>query len=370
MPTLLEQLRQTRSERAARADELNAIVLGIEARDSQPAVDGRPLSEDEQREFDALIVELRELREREDQQLEIQRARDAVADAERRGGAVVRSEPLTYNRHNGHERSYFQDLAIMAGISGDRRAAGERLMRHGQEMGVELVERARRREEREARSEQEVRTAFGMRQDAPSPFEKRINPNRTDGQGGYFVPPLWLIDEYIAGLRYGRPFVNGMRNLDLPTGTDSINIPKLSTLTTVGVQTGDASAVASQDFTDTAVTANVKTLAGQEDVAIQLLEQSPNQIIDRVVMEDLIADYQLKADIQALNGTNSAGQVQGIESLSGINSVTYTSGSPTQTGLWSPLAQAVSQLVQNRKKADGLRCWMTPRRWYWIVAGL
>ena len=35
---------------------------------------------------------------------------------------------------------------------------------------------------------------------------------------------------------------------------------------------------------------NVKTIAGQEDVPIQLIEQSPGQILDRVLMTDLIAD--------------------------------------------------------------------------------
>jgi hypothetical protein len=65
-----------------------------------------------------------------------------------------------------------------------------------------------------------------------NPFEKRVNPNRTDGQGGYFVPPIYLIDEFIPALRAGRTAANLCRQMDLPAGTDSINIPKIATGTT------------------------------------------------------------------------------------------------------------------------------------------
>ena len=84
------------------------------------------------------------------------------------------------------------------------------------------------------------------------------------------MPPLWLITDYIPALRAGRVAADLCRQMDLPPGTDSINIPKIKVPTKVAPQTADAAAVASQDFTDTSVQANVKTLAGQEDVAIQL----------------------------------------------------------------------------------------------------
>ena len=71
-----------------------------------------------------------------------------------------------------------------------------------------------------------------------NPVEKRVEPNRTDGYGGYFIPPLWLPEQYIPGLRAHLVAAGLCRQLDLPAGTDSINIPKLSTLTSVGYQTG------------------------------------------------------------------------------------------------------------------------------------
>ena len=106
----------------------------------------------------------------------------------------------------------------------------------------------------------------------------------------YAIPPLWLIDEYIPALRPGRVAAGLCKQMPLPEGTDSINIPRLLTPTLTGIQTADAAPVMSRDFSDTFQQANVKTISGQEDVPIQLIEQSPGQILDRVLMTDLIAD--------------------------------------------------------------------------------
>jgi HK97 family phage major capsid protein len=146
-------------------------------------------------------------------------------------------------------------------------AAAERLARHAEELKVDLPKLAARRAER---AERELRSVH-----QESAFERRANPNRVDGQGGYFVPPEWLVSDYIDLPRFGRTLANSVRNLTLPGGTDSINIPKVATGTATGVQTADAAAVVSQDLTDTFVTAPVRTIAGQQDIAQQLLDQSP-----------------------------------------------------------------------------------------------
>jgi len=83
-----------------------------------------------------------------------------------------------------------------------------------------MPKREEARAKRSAEGERSIRARGGS-------FEKRVNPNRTDGQGGYFVPPLWLVDEFVAYLRAGRTTANLPMQLDLPTGTDSINLPKV-----------------------------------------------------------------------------------------------------------------------------------------------
>jgi hypothetical protein len=318
----------------------------------------------------------------DEQELKDRRAADA-ARASAGTGASVTGEPLTYRSDNEREVSYFADLAAttVRSISDrvDPVSAAERLERHAKEMHAELPKRAAARERRAERQVDEAERAFtgsfvdGERRglDA-SPFERRVNPNRTDGQGGAFVPPLWLIDEYIPALRAGRVAAARARNLDLPQGTDSINIPKVSTTTSVGVQSGDNAAVTSQDLTDTSVQANVKTLAGQEDVALQLIEQSPGQIVDRVIMEDLLADYNRLVDRQVISGTGSNGQILGILPAANWSAlgVTWT-GSPTIGHAFTHVLGAMASKVSyNRFNLQSFEYLLHGRRWFWYATAL
>ena len=68
------------------------------------------------------------------------------------------------------------------------------------------------------------------------------------------------------------------------------------------VQQQNNAGLPSADWTDTAVQANVKTIGGYSDVALQLLEQSPNQIVDEVVTTDLMAAYNKFLDQQVIAG--------------------------------------------------------------------
>ena len=163
--------------------------------------------------------------------------------------------------------------------------------------------------------------------------------------------------------------------MPLPPGTDSVNIPKLSTLTLTAPQNADNAAVASQDYTDTVVTANVKTLAGQEDVAIQLLEQSPGQIVDQVIMQDLMADYNRLVDRQVIYspGTNNsslgAGQIQGIypsTNWSGTNTITWTSNATYGGAFFNVLQANVSKIAYNRFDLSQVHHVLHPRRFFWF----
>jgi len=347
-PSLLESLLEKRNGLATEAETILDAAKAEE----------RDLSEVEEVRAADIHVEIQDLTKEIELRESIERSRFAAAAAAK--SVDVKSEPLTYNREK--RNSYFKDMAVVhGGMAGDTLAASERLQRHGREMDVEFTKRAKGRE---AKAETEMRGVAGE----GSVFEKRAG-SRTDGSGGYFVPPIYLIDDYIQYLRFGRPFVNSLRNVPLPTGTDSINIPKLSTGTLTGIQTADNAALSNQDIADTQVTAAVKTVGGYVDVSLQLLEQSPHQIIDEVILQDLLADYNLQVNAQALTGSGSSGQITGVLNTSGVNAITYTDASPTAAKLFAPLAQGLSQLAQNRKRADGVKVWMHPRRYYWMAAG-
>lgn len=286
----------------------------------------------------------------------------------RSGGAVITHEPHIYDK--GRRHSYFLDMVRSDLNRGDGdggvQAARERLQRHAQELAVDLPAREARRT---ANADRQLRGLEGVNDEArENAFEKRVNPNRTDGQGGYFVPPLWLIDQFIGVPRFGRVIANSVRPFDLPSGTDSINLPKLATGTTTAVQTADAATVSNTDITDTSVTAPVKTVAGQQDIAMQLLDQSPISF-DEIIFMDLGADYNVKLDLQVIAGTGTGNQATGILNTSSINTVTFTSGSPTAALLYPLWVQSASAIESNRNlPATATFC--TPAIWYWMLSQL
>ncbi|MGW1158432.1 phage major capsid protein [Streptomyces sp. NPDC002513] len=375
---LRTQLQELLEQRAALKTELDEVLKA-------PTAEKRNLTPDEDKAFtekrdaikakdtdieavQARIAELEEVEERGTKAAQLRAQYGQNTPEGGRPSVQVLSEPVTYERGGSH--SYFLDLARAELNRGDGdggpAAARERLQRHAKEIEVEMP---RRMAAREAAAQQGVRSLEGVSERAAeSAFEKRTNPNRTDGQGGYFVPPLWQVDQYIDLPRFGRTVANAVRNLTLPSGTDSINLPKIATGTATGVQTADAAAVTSQDLTDTSVTAPVRTIAGQQDVAMQLLDQSPASF-DEIVFADLIADYNQKLDLQVINGSGSAGQATGILNVSGINAITYTDATPTFLEMWPSFAQAASQVEKNRKM-PALATFMTPSIWYWIASQL
>lgn len=239
------------------------------------------------------------------------------------------TERRTYEPNNG--RSYLQDLARhQLGMDPDGKAI-ERLRRHAQDVR-----------------------------------EEKRDLDRTDGSGGFFVPPAWLMNQYVELARAGRPYANLVQRQQLPAGTDNINVPKVATGTAVAIQTADNQAVTEQDLTDTSISAPVRTIAGQQDLAVQLLDQSPVSF-DQVIFRDLAADHATKTDLQVIAGSGSSGQVVGVRSTSGITTITYTDASPTVAKLYSKLADAVQRIHTSRFLPPTVIV-MHPRRWAWFLA--
>ena len=340
--------------------------------------------------FDLRATEIQTITRRIKEEEAREAGREAAGRASRTGVTHV-GEPHIYRKDNADKISYFRDLCytdpkIAGAIGGNGAEALDRLQKHGIDSEGWLQRRAQERERRASleidSAEREFRKSFvtGVKRGSfdSSPFERRVNPNLAQGQGGYFVPPEWLIDEFIPYLRAGRVVAGLCKQMTLPEGTDSINIPKISTPTLVAPQNANNAPVASQDIQDSAVQANVKTLAGQEDVAIQLIEQSPGQIFDRVVMEDLLADYNRLVDRMAIYGSGqnttslNAGQIQGIYPATNwsANQVTWTSGSPLGQSFNQALAALASKASYNRYSLENFHFAMHPRRWFWFASQL
>jgi hypothetical protein len=82
------------------------------------------------------------------------------------------------------------------------------------------------------------------------------------------------------------------------------------------------------------------------DVSRQLLEFGSRPGIDQVMAIDLGNDLGLKIDQQLISGTNANGQTLGLASVSGINTVTYTSATPTAAALVSKIWSAYQAIAE------------------------
>lgn len=389
-------------------DEREAVRTAFEERRSAEAEADQPTAEErtqfaaDEEQFNerlsGLMSDLDSLDARIAQHETVERSREAAQAASVGTGTAVSitHEPHTYRRDNRHYRSYFLDLACSQLPQARERmhmeGYDERLQRHAKET-AEYVTRSKAQREVRAQSELEdaeaaTRSRRGIAGGLDeSPFhrsqwsqsdglDEQRAPSRVPGQGGYGVPPLWLIDDYIRGLRPGRVAAALCRNVPLPEGTDSINIPKLLTKTKTGIQTADSAPVVSQDFTDTFVQGNVKTIAGQSDVPIQLVEQSPGQILDDVIMTDLEADYNQQVDIQVIQGNGSGGPLSGGQVFGlypatnwGATGVTWTAASPTVAGFFQIMGAMMSRTAYNRFSLQDFQYLVHPRRAGWWVTG-
>lgn len=341
----MEFLNELREQLRSRLDARSVLVEEIEGLLAVPAAEARDLNSSETEDFDAKrseiaamddeIAELRSaIEEKETMKEAIDEARAAapageVVDATE-ARVSVKAEPMTYRQ--GGEHSYFRDLALASAPGRFDNEARGRLQRHAEEAAIEM----------------------------------RTTPNRADGQGGEFVPPLWLVNQYVPTARAGRVTADLCQKLELPAGTDSIQIPKIATGTTVAAQTDNGS-VSNTDLVTSTVSAPVNTYAGQSIMSIQLLEQSPvSGGLDQVIFADLAAAHAQAIGSGVVGGAGTSGAHTGLLTATS-QTITYTATTATAAGVYSAIAQGISNIAKNRYlPADAVV--MNPSRWYWLVS--
>jgi len=325
--SLLAKRDETKTTLSEKRTAVDAFLAGLKDDKGEK----REPTAEEKTQFDALVADARAAKEEldkinaelEDKREELESEQRAAALRKEVGDVSVGAEPVTYARGNGN--SYLKDLAQAHAPGGGNPEAAARLAKHAAEI-------------------------------------KAANMNRTDGTGGEFVPPLWLMDEYVKLARAGRITADLCAKKDLPPGTDSINLPKVLAGTTAAEQ-ADGNTVSNTAMTTTSVSGAVTTIAGQQVFAMQLLDQSPINF-DEVVFGDLIADLAKQVDLYVINKA-----AIGILNVTGIVSVSYTDGTPTVAELWPKLSDTLQQIATNRFLPP--QAWvMHPRRWGWILSTL
>jgi HK97 family phage major capsid protein len=334
---LRKQMQDLLEQRAALKTELDEVMKA-------PTAENRSLNDEEATAF----AEKRDAIKKTDGDIEtVQQRITDLEDEEERGkkaaelrakftpegpqptGVKVVSEPETYRR--GGRTSYFRDL-FRSQHMGDRNAL-ERLQRNDQEVADGLEKRAL---------------------------------TTTDGSAGEFVPPLWMIEDYVALARAGRVVADQVQHQPLPPGTDTISLPRVATGTATAEQTSQNTAVQNTDATSNSVSASVATIAGQQVVPQQLLDQSPINM-DQILLADLAADYAVKLDTFVIN--NNAANKRGLLNVTGLNAITYTDASPTVGELYSKAGDGIQQIHTGRLLPPD-KIFMHPRRWAWFTVSL
>lgn len=347
--SLLEDARQRLEESTARLDEIRSRIAA--AAENPDAVDPEDLEhlramfdkENKRNQMWADTYQRTEVTIEARKSLQPQKADEPDAKPQR----IEVSEPLTYrSAKEGGQFSYFKDqLAAAQGDAG----AQSRLSRHMSEMRVELRSDPRAKASRVLHEQRDLTT--------------------TDGAGGYFVPPIWLQQQWIDLPRAGRVTADLVADMDLPPFGDPISLPKLTGGAAVAIQASENSGVQETDPTDNTVSANVRTLAGQVDLSRQLFDRSQPGF-DEIIMRDLTRDYNTKLDIQVLSGSGSSGQLLGIRNVSGINAVQYTDASPTAGELYTKIADAVQRVASALYSDYPDTIVMHPRRWGFFLGAL
>lgn len=345
LATLIKRRGQVHEERA-RAQQKGEAVLLLAREQGREKLE--PEEDDEFRKYmesmKTLGAEITNLDERiEEIRAEVERSGQinaSLSRIRRAEGTISKVREQAIYQKGDARRSYMQDMIKVALNVDDTGECRDRLLRHAQDVA-----------------------------NLPEYTEFR-DLSRVDGQGGYAVPPAWLMNQYIELARPGRAFANLVQRQPLPGGTDSINIPKILTGTTVGVQqpgvgfATDNQTISDTDLTDTFINAPVRTIAGQQGVAIQLIDQSPIAF-DDVVFRDLVAAHAAVTDGQVIGGSGTQGQVLGVNYTPLIQTV--TASAVTIQGVYSAIANAV-QLVHTQRFLPPEVIVMHPRRWGWFLS--
>lgn len=187
---------------------------------------------------------------------------------------------------------------------------------------------------------------------------------RAAGTGAFsgLVVPQYLTDMYAPAVAAMRPFADICNHHDLPPNGMTVNISRITTASSVALQSSENSAVSATDMDDTLLTESIQTAAGQQTISRQAIERGTG--IEEVVVDDLYRRYATSLDSTLIN--------QATTGLSAVAaSVTYDDASPAGTEVWPKILQgAANAEAALLGFAQPNIVLMHSRRWYWLQSQL
>jgi hypothetical protein len=253
----------------------------------------------------------------------------AVLDSREGGRFRIGSEPRTYDERSDPKGSRFL-LDVARGFQGRDPSANERLARHQREFEVDNPRLAMR---------------------AAS----------TSGSFAGLIVPQFLTEMYAPLARQMRPLADCMNHHDLPNEGMTVNVPLLSTGTSVGIQSPENNAGSSTAINDTLLTENVLTATGNITISRQAIDRGTG--VDEVAMQDLFNALASVVDSTVINTAT-------VGLLALATNISLTSAA-TLANYWPLIFQGASSieraLLQVGKATHVV---MSIPRWQWLTSQL
>lgn len=187
---------------------------------------------------------------------------------------------------------------------------------------------------------------------------------RAAGTGAFagLVVPQYLTDMYAPAIAALRPFADICNKHPLPTQGMSVNISRITTSSSVGLQASENTAVSETNMDDTLLTEAVQTAAGQQTLSRQAVERGTG--VDDITLQDLYRRYATNLDSTLLNQATT-----GLTNVA--TAISYTDTSPTAIELYPKLLQGNAS-VEAGLLAQGIpsHAIMHSRRWHWMQSQL
>ena len=192
------------------------------------------------------------------------------------------------------------------------------------------------------------------------------------GAGGEFFPahglPTYLAAEFATSAQNEAVVASVLRHEALPAGGMHLEVPQLGsskpsgTAATVAIQTTEGSTPSSTDPSTALVSADIITVAGQNDVDRQLFDRAlPG--LDSVLARELGKALGAAIETEILNGPGTALRLRGLLNVSGVTADVYTDASPTGAKVLNAIAQLASDVTSALGRLSGLVAIMHPRRY-------
>jgi len=246
-----------------------------------------------------------------------------------------------YTPHGAH--SWFRDLLELAFREHERNAAHEARLagipvRHDRVGGSGHfphhvhggVEEAERR----------------LRQLGKHLLETRdLTTTATDGGG--FIPagvPAHVSDAFMLAARSRGVLPSVFPREPLPDKGMVVKTPRISSGADTAALASENAAVNEVDIVEAVVSSPVSTIAGMQDISLQLLERS-DPSIDAALAMELGNGIAQDLDTLLFTGSGTAPYLRGLDNVAAISTLSYTDATPTQAELWAKIIQLAATVA-------------------------